>query len=83
MAALTRVSYYFKKGKIAEALALVGHPPTELFKNILISGNKVNVKGYILHVAKGKTMRELSFTKTMNEKKTKMESTYYRLVFCR
>ena len=80
MTSISKLSFLLKKGRHAEALASVANYKTVVSDSVSVSGDKVKVMGQVMHVSKGKKM---SMSRSINEKRAKVDVTYYRLVFCR
>jgi hypothetical protein len=76
----TKLAYFVKNGKDAEALAVVNAFNTVCAENVTFQGGNTKVVGLVLHVSKGK---KCQMSKKFGEKSAKLEVSYYRLVFFR
>ena len=65
--AVSRISYYLKKGRSEDALKLVEPLPTVSSSNIKLSAEKVKVSGFLLHISEGRLNEKVIFTKSKRQ----------------
>jgi carbonic anhydrase len=81
MTSISKLSFLMKKGRIDEAVASLASYRTVVSDSVSVSGDKVKVMGLVMHVSKGKKLAMMK--STQQDKRSRIEIIYYRLVFCR